>query len=102
MIRPIDTQTIYQQTPEVSNKQQAIQYSEEMKQVQFAEILQKETEIRQEIVTEVKENQKTDDDLNKKQKRQNDALVKNKKKKNKRKSDTIKEIDPIQHIDIKI
>lgn len=100
MLRPIDTQTIYQQTPEVSNRQQAIRQGEEMQQTQFAQILQKETDVKQETVNEVKEDEKTDNDLNKKQgRRQNDPQKKYKKKNDSKKD---KEIQSATHIDIKI
>ena len=47
MLRPIDTQTIYQQTPEVSTRQQAFKQGEEMQQTQFANIFNKETQEKQ-------------------------------------------------------
>ena len=59
MLRPIDTQTIYQQTPEVSNKQQAMKQGEEMQQTQFGQSLQKETDLKQETVNEVRKDIKS-------------------------------------------
>jgi len=101
MLRPVDTQTIYQQTPEISNRQQAVRQGEEMQQTQFAQIFQKETDLKQETVNEVKKDEKTDNDLNKKQRRrQDDSEKKYKKKKNDTKKD--KEIQGTTHIDIKI
>lgn len=103
MLRPIDTQTIYQQAPEVSHRQQAIQQGEEMQQTQFAQILKKEVDVQQETVTQVKENQKTDNDLEKRQKSKDvEPQKKYKKKKNKDKNKEDKEIQPVQHIDVKI
>lgn len=102
MLRPVDTQTIYQQTPEVSSRQQAARQGEEMQQTQFAQIFQKETNLKQETVNEVKEDQKTDNDLKKKQgRRQNDdSQRKYKKKKNDTKKD--EKMQGATHIDIKI
>ena len=37
-----------------------------MQQTQFAQILQKETDVKQETVNEVKDDEKTDNDLNRK------------------------------------
>ena len=105
MLRPIDTQTIYQQTPEVSHRQQASQQGQEMQQTQFAQILQNEVDIQQETVSEVKENKKTDHDLKKKQGHR-DTNPKKKYKKNKNNSkdstDQERETKPVQHIDIKV
>lgn len=72
-----------------------------MQQTQFAQILQKETDVKQETVNEVKDDEKTDNDLNRKQGcRQSDLQRKYKKKKNDSKKD--KEIQSATHIDIKI
>lgn len=105
MLRPIDTQTIYQQTPEVSNRQQAIRQGEEMQQTQFAQILQKEADVKQETVNEVKEDEKTDNNLKKRQgRRESDSQKKYKKKKNDSNSESKKdrEVQDIKHIDVKI
>lgn len=101
MLRPIDTQTIYQQTPEVSNRQQAMKQGEEMQQTQFGQILQKETDLKQETVNEVRKDEKTDNDLNKKQGRRE---FNSQKKYKKQKSGSKKSSDKQQttHIDIKI
>ena len=101
MLRPIDTQTIYQQTPEVSNRQQAFKQGEEMQQTQFANIFHKETEEKQKVVIETKENAKTDNQLDKRQGRKAfDEQKKYKKKKN----DTKKEEGNMSstHIDLRI
>ena len=101
MLRPIDTQTIYQQTPEVSSRQQAVKQGEEMQQIQLVPILQKETEVKQETVNEVREGEKLDNDLYKKQgRREANAQKKYKKKKNSIKED--KAPQNVTHIDIKI
>lgn len=105
MLRPIDTQTIYQQTPGVSHRQQAIQQGEEMQQTQFAQILQKEVDIQQETVSEVKKDQKTDHDLKKKQGRRDtdsQKKYKNKKKDSNNEENKDKDMQSIQHIDVKI
>lgn len=101
MLRLIDTQTVYQQTPEVSNRQQAMKQGEEMQQVQFGQILQKETDLKQETVNEVREDEKTDNDLNKKQgRREFNSPKKYKKQKNDNKESSDKK--NATHIDIKI
>ena len=105
MLRPIDTQTIYQQTPEVSSRQQAIRQGEDMQQTQFAQILQKEADVKQETVNEVREDEKTDNDLRKRQgRREADSQKKYKKKRNDTKSESKndKEVQHIENIDIKI
>ena len=101
MLRPIDTQTIYQQTPEVSSRQQAVKQGEERQQIQLAPILQKEIEVKQETVNEVREGEKLDHDLYKKQgRREVNTQKKYKKKKNSIKKD--KASQNVTHIDIKI
>lgn len=101
MLRPIDTQTIYQQTPEVSNRQQAFKQGEEMQQAQFANILHKETEQKQKVVIETKENAKTDNHLDKRRGRNaSDEKKKYKKKKNDTKK--VEKKDYNQHIDLRI
>lgn len=101
MLRPIDTQTIYQQTSEVSNRQQAFKQGEEMQQTQFANMLQKETHQKQNIVIETKENAKTDNQLDKRQGRKTFAEQKKyKKKKNDAKGKDEKMSST--HIDLRI
>ena len=101
MLRPIDTQTIYQQTPEVSNKQQAFKQGEEMQQTQFASIFNKETQEKQKVVIETKENAKTDNKLDKRNGRGTFAEQKKYKKK---KKDIEKKDAKISstHIDLRI
>lgn len=100
MLRPIDTQTIYQQTPEVSNRQQGFKQSEEMQQAQFANILHKETEEKQKVVIETKENAKADNQLDKRRGRNAEGEQKKYKKK---KKDTEKEKSSTSnHIDLRI
>lgn len=101
MLRPIDTQTIYQQTPEVSNRQQAFKQGEEMQQTQFASILNKETEEKQKVVIETKENAKTDNQLDKRRGRGSAAEQKKyKKKKNDIEKKQLEVSDG--HIDLRI
>lgn len=105
MLRPVDTQTIYQQTPDVSSRQQGVQQGEEMQQMQFTQILQKEVDAKQESVNEVREDEKTDNNLKKRQeRRESDLPKKYKKKKNsgKNESGNDREIQYSKHIDIKI
>ena len=66
MLRPIDTQTIYQQSQEVSNRQQMQKQGVEAEQMQFAHLLQKETREKNEVVKQVQEDEKVDNELNKK------------------------------------
>ena len=100
MLRPIDTQTIYQQTPEVSNRQQGFKQSEEMQQTQFANILHKETEEKQKVVIETKENAKADNQLDKRRRRN---AADEPRKYKKKKKDTEKEKSATSnHIDLRI
>lgn len=100
MLRPIDTQTIYQQTPEVSNRQQGFKQSEEMQQTQFANILHKETEEKQKVVIETKENAKADNQLDKRRRRN---ATEEPKKYKKKKKDIEKETSATSnHIDLRI
>ncbi|WP_069997478.1 hypothetical protein [Cellulosilyticum sp. I15G10I2] len=80
MLRPIDTQTIYQQTQELSNRQQVHNQGEHRQQGQFAHIMQKETELKKESVNELEKNQKIDNNLNKEKKEEQGNAKKNKKK----------------------
>lgn len=103
MLRPIDTQTIYQQSPEVSNRQQASKHGGEMQQTQLADILNKQTIDRQEMVNEINEDEKLDNDLNKEQRRQ--ALNSPSKYKKKKKNDIHSKENKgnhTTHIDIRI
>ncbi len=101
MLRPIDTQTIYQQTPEVSTRQQAFKQGEEMQQTQFANIFNKETQEKQKMVIETNENKKMDNQLDKRHGRGAFAEQKKyKKKKNDIKDKETKKDS--MHIDLRI
>lgn len=65
MLRPIDTQTIYQQMQEGSNRQQAYRVKEEVAQLQFADITNHEIEAKQEKVNHILKEEKVDHDLKK-------------------------------------
>lgn len=102
MLRPIDTQTIYQQTPEVSKNQQATKHNEEMQQVQTSHMIQKETQEKQKVVIETQQNPKTDNDL-RKRKGNGGASGRNKKKKPTQSKAVKKEMkQDTGHIDFKI
>ncbi len=81
MLRPIDTQTIYQQTQELSNRQQVHNQGENTQQGQFAHIMQKEAELKKESVNELEKSQKIDNDLNKNKKQNQENARQNSKKK---------------------
>ena len=81
MLRPIDTQTIYQQTQELSNRQQVHNQGENTQQGQFAHIMQKEAELKKESVNELEKGQKIDNNLNKNKKQSQENERKNNKKK---------------------
>ncbi len=101
MLRPIDTQTIYQQSQEISNRQQAHRQGEEMQQMQFAHLLQKETKEKREVVKEVQHDEKIDNELNKKKKGQhNEEEKRNNKNKKKENKEAIKE--QTTHFDARI
>lgn len=102
MLRPIDTQTIYQQTPEVSKNQQATKHNEEMQQVQTSHMIQKETQEKQKVVIETQQNPKTDNDVNKR-KGNGSANSRNKKKKSMQTKEAKKVVKKDDgHIDLKI
>lgn len=103
MLRPIDTQTIYQQTQEISNRQQVHNKSELTQQGQFAHIMQKETELKKESVNELEKSQKVDNDLNK-QKKQGQKKDEEKKHNKKKSSESsqLKKWDKQTKIDIRI
>ena len=65
MIRPIDTQTIYQQSQEVSNRQQAQKESLQVGQMQFGQLLQKEAQEKANTINNVEKNYAIDNDLSK-------------------------------------
>lgn len=80
MLRPIDTQTIYQQMQEGSNKQQAYKVKEEVAQLQFADLTNQEVEANNERVNHILKQEKVEHDL---KKLNNGKDRQNKKKKNK-------------------
>ena len=69
MLRPIDTQTIYQQSQEVSNRQQTVKNEAEVQQNQFGNILHKETIEKQQSVGEIKEEEEIKNHLDKEHKK---------------------------------
>ncbi len=81
MLRPIDTQTIYQQTQELSNRQHVQSKSEHTQQGQFAQIMQKHTELKKESVNELQKDEKVNNELNQEKEKGQHPRGKNKKKK---------------------
>jgi len=103
MLRPIDTQTIYQQTQEISNRQQVLNQGEHNQQEQFAHIMQKQAELKRESVNEFEKDQKVDNYLNKdKDKSQNQNQKNKDKKKKSSKNNEPKKWDNGNQIDIRI
>ncbi len=84
MLRPVDTQTIYQQSHEVSNRQQAQLRGEMTQQDQFAHLLQKETAQKQEVVVEIKHDEKIDNQLDKNKKKNDQSSTRDRKKSKKK------------------
>lgn len=70
MLRPIDTQTIYQQTQEVASKQQLHHQAELAQQEQFARAMQKKVKEKEETVGKTPKDEKIDNDLEKNKKQQ--------------------------------
>lgn len=58
MLRPIDTQTILQQTQEIANRQQATNNKEQMLQHQFSNILTKQFQQKSEMVNNIPADEK--------------------------------------------
>ena len=84
MIRPIDTQTIYQQTQELSNRQQIHNQGERTQQGQFMHIMQEQAELKKDTVSEIEKEHKINNDLNNNNKKeQNEKEKENQKKSNK-------------------
>lgn len=69
MLRPIDTQTVYQQTQEVASREQMHRQAEVMQQDQFSTLLKKEVNNKQDKVNEMQKGEKVDNDLNKNKKK---------------------------------
>ncbi|PHV71768.1 hypothetical protein CS063_04205 [Sporanaerobium hydrogeniformans] len=80
MIRPIDTQTIYQQTQEISGRQQTHNQAEQIQQSHFSHIMQKETEIKKEQIHQLDKDEKVDNDLDKKREKDKNRGQKEKSK----------------------
>lgn len=102
MLRPIDTQTIYQQSHEVSNRQQIARQETEMQQTQFSNILHKETAQKQESVNEVPQEDQIKNQLDQKEGRKGQSEEKRKYKRKKDKETKSKDKDSSCHIDIRI
>lgn len=106
MLRPIDTQTIYQQTPEVSKNQQATRHNEEMQQVQTAHTIQKEARDKEKVVIETQEHPKADNDVKRRKGGGGGAAGGRNKKKKPQKPTTKKTATPTTqddgHFDFKI
>ena len=64
LIKPIDTQILYPQTPELANRQHSTNQVPAVQQDQFAHIMQKEAKIKQDTIapTPKSENLKTEKD----------------------------------------
>lgn len=94
MLRPIDTQTIYQQTQEVANRQQVHNQIEKVQQEQFSHIMQKQTEEKKETVNKLQKSQRVDNDLEKqKNKKDNQKNQKDQKDQNKKSTQQESKID---------
>jgi hypothetical protein len=77
MLRPIDTQILYQQSQELSNRVQHANQQIGAQQDQFATMMQKQTQINQEKVQKTSENAKVNKD---KEKEKENSQRQNKKK----------------------
>lgn len=102
MLRPIDTQTIYQQSQEISNRQQAHKQGEEMQQTQFAHLMQKETREKKETVSEIEQNEKIRSDLNKEKKKEKEKSKAQHKKTKNVKKETQRGSTSSAHFDARI
>ena len=103
MLRPIDTQTIYQQTPEMAGRQHVQNHTVEMQQDQFATLLQKETVEKQQFVQKTEKEEKVDHDLNKNKKKESQERGKKRKKAQDSQNDKKhKEDKSAGHFDIRI
>ena len=83
MLRPIDTQTVYQQTQEVASRQQMQQQAQVLQQDQFSTLLKKEVQNKREKVNELQKGERVGNDLNKSKKKQQQGKESQDKKKNK-------------------
>lgn len=105
MLRPIDTQTIYQQSQEISNRQQAHKQGEEMQQVQFAHLVQKETKEKREGINEVQQDEKINNEPHKEKKKQHNKQEKREKNKSGKEKKIEKKAEkkvPATHFDARV
>lgn len=86
MLRPIDTQTILQQTQEIANRQQATNNKEQMLQHQFTNILTKQIQQKNETVNNVPADEKLKNNTQVNTEKQNSRFRSLQKKKNKKKN----------------
>lgn len=87
MIRPIDTQILYPNAPEMSNRQQVDNQKSSIQQGQFAEVMQKEQKEKKEKISHLEEGQKMghiNEHANSKHKKNNKSKKENEVKKNKK------------------
>lgn len=102
MLRPIDTQTVYQQTQEVASREQLHKQAQMMQQDQFSSLLKKEVTNKQEKVNEMQKGERVDNDLNKnKKKQQGKGSHDNKKSVNPQKKKSLRQ-EESRSIDIRI
>lgn len=105
MIRPIDTQILYPQAPELGNRQHVANQKPNIEQEQFAQLMQKEVEQKKEAIDKSKEEQKTVNNANKDHKQSNSQHKEKNKQVAKRKSedkDKIKDPYASSQFDIRI
>ncbi len=102
MLRPIDTQTVYQQTQEIAAREQMHRQAQVLQQDQFSELLKKEVNNKQEKVNEMQKGEKVDNDLNKNKKHGNDKRKGNAKSNNPKKKQAIIKDEQKTSIDIRI
>lgn len=81
MLRPVDTQTIMQQTQEIATKEAMHKQGQLVQQDQFAHTMQKEVQHKQSTVQSPNKDEKIDNDLNKNRKRHNQESSKKQSKK---------------------
>ncbi len=86
MLRPIDTQTILQQTQEIANRQQAANNKDQMLQHQFSNILTKQVQEKNETVSNVSADEKLRNNTHVNEEKKNSRFKSLQKKKSKKKS----------------
>lgn len=104
MLRPIDTQTVYQQTQEIAAREQMHKQAQMLQQDQFSELLKKEVNNKQDKVNEMQKGEKVDNDLNKNKNKKhgNDKQKENAKSNKPQKKQTIIKDEQRTSIDIRI